>query len=265
MVDLRVRPTRGDDERRHHVTPDSAGWRYVGFDLWELKAPDFVKGGKDDREACLVFVTGKGKVTVDGKDFGEQGRRMSPFDGEPYAVYVPAGVEWGVTATTALTLAVCTAPGGGSYAPRLIPPGTNPPITRGRGSNTRYVTNILPETDPAHSLLVVEVITPGGNTSSYPPHKHDTDDLPRESLLEETYYHRLNPAQGYAMQRVYTDDRSLDEALVIEDGDVTLVPRGYHPVATVHGYDSYYLNVMAGPKRVWKFHNAKEHEWLVKA
>jgi len=264
MVELRVRPTRGDDERRHHVTPQSAGWTYVGFDLWELEPPDFVAGGKDEREVCLVFVTGKGKVTVDGKDLGELGKRMSPFDGEPYAVYVPSGVEWRVEATTALSLAVCTAPGGGSYETRVIQPGTNPPITRGKGSNTRHVTNILPETDPAHSLLVVEVITPGGNTSSYPPHKHDTDNLPAESLLEETYYHRLNPPQGFAMQRVYTDDRSLDEALVIEDGDVTLVPRGYHPVAAVHGYDLYYLNVMAGPRRTWKFHNAKEHEWLLK-
>ena len=264
MVELRVRPTRGDDERRHHVTPQSAGWTYVGFDLWELEPPDFVSGGKDTREVCLVFVTGKGKVTVDGKDLGELGKRMSPFDGEPYAVYVPSGVEWRVEATTALSLAVCTAPGGGSYETRVIQPGTNPPITRGKGSNTRHVTNILPETDPAHSLLVVEVITPGGNTSSYPPHKHDTDNLPAESLLEETYYHRLNPPQGFAMQRVYTDDRSLDEALVIEDGDVTLVPKGYHPVAAVHGYDLYYLNVMAGPKRTWKFHNAKEHEWLLK-
>jgi len=264
MAELRLRPIRGDDERRHHVTPQSAGWSYVGFDLWELEPPDFVAGGKDAREVCLVFVTGKGKVTVDGRELGELGRRMSPFDGEPYAVYVPAGAEWRVAATTALALAVCTAPGGGSYETRVIPPGTNPPITRGKGSNTRHVTNILPETDPAHSLLVVEVITPGGNTSSYPPHKHDTDNLPAESLLEETYYHRLNPPQGFAMQRVYTDDRSLDEALVIEDGDVTLVPRGYHPVAAVHGYDLYYLNVMAGPRRTWKFHNAREHEWLLK-
>jgi 5-deoxy-glucuronate isomerase len=264
MPELRVRPTRGDDERRHHITPASAGWTYVGFDLWDLEPPDFVSGGKDDREVCLVFVTGKGRVSIDGREMGEQGKRMSPFDGEPYAVYVPAGREWSVIATTALTLAVCSAPGGGAFEPRLIPPGTNPQITRGKGSNTRYVTNILPETDPAHSLLVVEVITPGGNTSSYPPHKHDADDLPRESLLEETYYHRFNPPQGFAMQRVYTDDRSLDEALVVEDGDVTLVPRGYHPVAAVHGYDVYYLNVMAGPKRVWKFHNAVEHEWLLK-
>ncbi len=117
----------------------------------------------------------------------------------------------------------------------------------------------------AHSLLVVEVITPGGHTSSYPPHKHEQDDLPNESFLEETYYHRLNPPQGFGFQRVYTDDRSLDEAMAIEDGDVTLVPKGYHPCAATHGYDLYYLNVMAGPKRIWKFHNAVEHEWLLKA
>jgi 5-deoxy-glucuronate isomerase len=135
---------------------------------------------------------------------------------------------------------------------------------RGKGTNTRYVTNILPEGEPADSLLVVEVITPGGHTSSYPPHKHDRDDLPRESLLEETYYHRLNPPQGFAFQRVYTDDRSLDEVMAVEDGDVVLVPEGYHPCAAIHGYDLYYLNVMAGPKRTWKFHNAPEHEWLMK-
>jgi len=128
----------------------------------------------------------------------------------------------------------------------------------------RLVTDILPESDPAHSLLVVEVITPGGHTSSYPPHKHDQDNLPAESLLEETYYHRLSKPQGFAFQRVYTDDRSLDEAMLVEDGDVVLVPKGYHPVAAIHGYDLYYLNVMAGPKRTWKFHNAPEHEWMLK-
>jgi 5-deoxy-glucuronate isomerase len=262
VSDLRVRPSRGEDERRHSITPASAGWTYVGFDVWELAAPGFVTGGKDDREACLVFVSGKGKVSVDGTELGEIGRRMSPFDGPPQAAYVPAGAQWRVEATTELTLAVCTAPGGGDYPARVLDIPAQ--ITRGKGSNTRYVTNILPETEPAHSLLVVEVITPGGNTSSYPPHKDDTDNLPDESQLEETYYPRLNPPQGFAMQRVYTDDRSLDEALVIEDGDVTLVPRGYHPVAAVHGYDLYYLNTMAGPRRTWKFHNATEHEWLLK-
>jgi 5-deoxy-glucuronate isomerase len=260
-VSLRVRPQAGAG-LVHHVTPASAGWTYVGFDLHRLTPGERAGAQTGDREVCLVLVSGTGRIVVDGKDFGELGKRVSPFDGPPAAVYVPAKSRWAVTATSGLELAVCSAPGGGQFPARIID--VPPQITRGKGSNTRYVTNILPETDPAHSLLVVEVITPGGHTSSYPPHKHDADDLPRESLLEETYYHRINPPQGFAMQRVYTDDRSLDEAMAVEDGDVTLVPRGYHPVATVHGYDSYYLNVMAGPKRIWKFHNAPEHEWLMK-
>jgi 5-deoxy-glucuronate isomerase len=259
MTELRVKkPADGHIT----VTPQSAGWTYVGFEVDTLEPGQSAHDNTGERELCLVFLSGKGRVIVGGKEFGELGGRTSPFDGPPAAVYIPAHTDWRVTATTRLELAGCSAPGGRNYEARVLDIPAQ--ITRGTGSNTRYVTNILPETEPAHSLLVVEVITPGGNTSSYPPHKHDTDNLPHESLLEETYYHRLNPPQGFAMQRVYTNDRSLDEALVIEDGDVTLVPRGYHPVAAVHGYDLYYLNTMAGPRRTWKFHNAAEHEWLLK-
>ena len=248
-----------------HVTPETAGWTYVGFDLWKLTPDQTAKGQIKDRETCLVFVSGKGSVTVEGRDLGIMGERMSPFSGKPWSVYIPAGVAWTVTAETPLEIGVCTAPGSGKWPMRVIRPDDLGQETRGRGTNTRYVTNILPETEPAESLLVVEVITPGGHTSSYPPHKHDQDNLPLESLLEETYYHRFNPPQGFGFQRVYTDDRSLDEAMAVEDGDLTLVPRGYHPCAAVHGYDLYYLNVMAGPKRTWKFHNEPAHEWLLRA
>jgi 5-deoxy-glucuronate isomerase len=266
MPELLVKPS-GTKGRVHHVTPASAGWRYVGFDLWRLAPGEqAVAPASADREVCLVFIAGRGKVSAGGQDFGEQGGRTSPFNGKPHSVYVPAGNAWSVTAISACELAVCSAPGhSASHSARLIGPDDVGQETRGRGTNTRYVTNILPEPEPADSLLVVEVITPGGHTSSYPPHRHDTNDLPRESLLEETYYHRLNPPQGFAFQRIYTDDRSLDEAVVVEDGDVTLVPRGYHPVAAIHGYDLYYLNVMAGPVRTWKFHNAPEHAWLMAA
>jgi len=263
MPNLRVKPQPGSG-RVHHVTPESAGWTYVGFDLFKGTPVDSFSGGSTDRETCLVFVSGRGQVTVDGVDLGELGERMSPFDGPAYAVYVPAGVTWQVTATTALELAACTAPGKpGSHPTRVIRPDQIERLTRGKGTNTRYPSNILPEDHPADSLLVVEVITPGGHTSSYPPHRHDEDDLPRQSFLEETYYHRMSKPQGFGFQRVYTDDRSLDETMLIEDGDVVMVPKGYHPVAAVAGYDIYYLNVMAGPKRTWKFHNAPEHEWML--
>jgi len=265
MPTLKIHPT-AKTGRTVHVTTASAGWRHVGFDLWQLQPGERADGGEAGRETCLVFIGGTGRVRAGTADFGTIGGRASPFEGKPWSVYVPAGERWSVDAETDATLAVCTAPGTGGHHPaRVIGPDALHQETRGKGSNTRHVTNIIPEWEPAESLLVVEVITPGGCTSSYPPHKHDQDNLPHESALEETYYHRLNPPQGFAFQRVYTDDRSLDEAMAVEDGDVTLVPRGYHPCATTHGYDLYYLNVMAGPKRTWKFHNAPEHAWLLKA
>ena len=267
---LRVRPQPGHGLVTS-VTPQGAGWRHVGFDLRRLHPGDHAAAATGGREVCLVLVSGKGVVSAGGRDLGEIGARMSPFEGRPWSVYVPQGSDWSVTATTPLELAVCSAPGlGGGLPVRLIAPESLGQEVRGKGTNTRYVTNILPESEPADSLLVVEVVTPGGHTSSYPPHRHDREDLPHESLLEETYYHRLNPPQGFAFQRVYTDAdangvRELDETMAVEDGDVVLVPKGYHPCAACHGYDLYYLNVMAGPKRTWKFHNAPEHEWLLKA
>jgi 5-deoxy-glucuronate isomerase len=137
---------------------------------------------------------------------------------------------------------------------------------RGKGSNTRFVCDILPESEPAESLLVVEVITPAGNSSSYPPHKHDSSDPAQptaETVLEETYYHQINPQQGFAFQRVYTDDRSLDETMAVEHRDTVMVPRGYHPCVAPHGYDLYYLNTMAGPERRWAFRNDPAHEWML--
>ena len=265
MSSLLVKPT-GHHGRVTHVTPENAAWEYVGFDLHRLRPGETIGDATGSREVCLVLVSGKAGITASGDDFGILGERMSPFDGVPAAVYVPGKSDWSVRAETEVELAVCSAPDDiGDLPARVISPADLSKETRGSGTNTRHVTNILPEDQPAQSLLVVEVITPGGHTSSYPPHKHDQDNLPQESMLEETYYHRLNPPQGFGFQRVYTDDRSLDEAMAVEDGDVTLVPKGYHPCAACHGYDLYYLNVMAGPKRTWKFHNAPEHEWLFKA
>lgn len=249
----------------HRVTPAGAGWTYVGFELYRLAPGQSVERETGDREACLVLVSGRADVTAGSRRWEGLGGRANPFaDANPCSVYVPFHERWRVTAQSELELAVCTAPGGGELPVRLLPPEEVTRTTRGTGSNVRHVRDILPESSPhAHSLLVVEVITPAGNWSSYPSHKHDVDNLPDESLLEETYYHRLEPAQGFAFQRVYTDDRSLDESMAVEDGDVVLVPRGYHPCAAPHGYDLYYLNVMAGPKRIWRFNTEPAHRWLL--
>jgi 5-deoxy-glucuronate isomerase len=249
----------------HKVTPQGAGWTYVGFEVHDLAPGETLKAETGEVEICLVVISGKAKASAADKDFGTIGERAGPFDGQPWSLYVPAHSHYEITVETALEVAVCAAPAKGTLPARVIPPAEVGQETRGKGSNTRHVRNILPDSSPhAESLLVVEVITPAGNWSSYPPHKHDRDALPDESYLEETYYHRLSPRQGYGVQRVYTDDRSLDETMAFFDRDVVLVPKGYHPVGAAHGYDLYYLNVMAGPKRTWKFHNDPDHEWLMR-
>ncbi|MBV1707000.1 MAG: 5-deoxy-glucuronate isomerase [Hyphomicrobiales bacterium] len=262
---LHLRP-RGTSGCIHEVTPQSAHWTYVGFAVHRLAAGEVVTVDTGSREFCVVPLAGSVNVEVGGHLLGSIGGREGPFAGPPSSAYVPPRAHMVLKATSPCEVALCSAPAQGLLPARLIAPSDVGQETRGKGSNTRHVANILPDSSPhAESLLVVEVITPAGNWSSYPPHKHDRDALPAESQLEETYYHRFNPPQGYGVQRVYTDDRALDETITVEDRDVVLVPRGYHPVGAAHGYDLFYLNVMAGPKRIWKFHNDPAHEWLMKA
>jgi 5-deoxy-glucuronate isomerase len=263
---LRVRPhAPGPDGSVLEITPESAGWTHVGFQVVKLDPGQAHEGGSVGREACLVLLTGIASIEAGELSVKRAGGRSSVFeDVPPAAAYVPAGTTYRVTAATPVELAIGTAPASGGGEPRLIDPEHMSREVRGQGTNQRFVRNILPETEPAESLLVVEVITPGGHWSSYPPHKHDTATEGEETALEETYYHRISPPQGFAVQRVYTDDRSIDETVSVEDGDVVMVPRGYHPVGAPHGYDNYYLNVMAGPRRNWIFRNDPAHDWIVR-
>lgn len=241
--------------RVHHITPESAGWGYVGFTLYRLRAGESAAEATGNREVILVLVEGKANVTGAGQDWGTLGDRMSVFEKTPpHCLYLPNGTDWTATAQTDCTLAVCSAPGKGGHPARRIGPDGITLTQRGTGTNTRWINNVAMENeDVADSLLVTEVFTPAGHWSSYPSHRHDEDDFPRITLLEETYYHRLNPANGWGVQRVFTEDGSLNETMAVSDGDVVLVPRGHHPCAAPHGIEMYYLNVMAGPLRKWRF------------
>jgi 5-deoxy-glucuronate isomerase len=236
----------------------------VGFDLYHLQPTQSISQINVDREICAVIVAGEAALRVNGALLANTQNRVSPFDSKPWALYVPIGANWKVTALTLLEVAVCSAPASVAKKPKLIQPHEVILQERGAGTNTRYVYDLLPENeDVAGSLLVLEAITPAGSWSSYPPHKHDIDDLPRESSLEEIYYYRIRPSSGFAVQRIYTDDRSTDETISVHDGQVVLVPYGYHPVGAPHGYDLYYLNVMAGPKRIWRTRTDPDHQWIL--
>ena len=216
-------------------------------------------------EVCVVVLGGTVTIRAGNTRWTDIGERRDVFDdAAPCAVYVPDGGTVAVEASAPAEIGIASAPGPATTPARLIRPSQMKRFARGTGLNERFVCDILPQSEPALHLLVVEVRTPSGHSSSYPPHKHDRDDLPNESALEETYYHRLKPAQGFAFQRVYTDDRALDESMAVEDGDVVMVPRGYHPVVVPYGYESYYLNVMAGARRAWHFRNDPAHEWMLR-
>lgn len=265
MPDLLRRPF-GTHGKVHEITPQSARWRYVGFSLYRLRPGETAAEATGDREVILVMVEGKSGFTAAGQDWGVLGERMNVFErSPPHCLYVPDGADWRVTAETECTIAVCSAPGKGGHTARRIGPDGITLTQRGTGTNTRYINNIAMENeDFCDSLLVTEVFTPPGHWSSYPSHRHDEDDFPRITYLEETYYHRIAPADGFGIQRVYTDDRQLDVTMAVSDGDVVLVPRGHHPCGAPYGFEMYYLNVMAGPLRKWRFVPSPAVEWILK-
>ena len=268
MAELIVRspPSHAPGEPVVRITPESAGWEYVGFEVHRLADGEERRFHADARELCVVMLGGRADVTAGERSWGVIGGRANVFDGLPTSAYSPAGQPLVVGATGGeAEIALCWAPARGDpgLEPLLIEAADIEVEIRGSGDMERRVHPILMADRPAERLLVVEVITPGGHWSSYPPHKHDRDALPEESSLEETYYHRIQPSHGFGLQRVYTADRSLDETLTFCDGDVVLVPRGYHTVAAPPGYDVYYLNVMAGPRRAWSFANDPDHAWLM--
>ncbi|GIN69600.1 5-deoxy-glucuronate isomerase [Bacillus sp. J14TS2] len=249
----------------HEVSSENSSLIYVGMKVVDLAPGSNFSEKLEKVECCIVALTGKINVTDHTETFENIGMRESVFEKKPTdSVYISNDRSFEVKAVTDARIILCYSPSEKQLPTRLIKAEDNSIEHRGKYNNKRLVHNILPDSDPsANCLLVVEVFTESGNWSSYPPHKHDQDNLPNESFLEETYYHEMNPNSGFVFQRVYSDDRSLDETMAVENGDVVLVPKGYHPVAVPDGYESYYLNIMAGPKRIWKFHNEPAHEWIL--
>ncbi len=246
---------------RGPVTPASAGWSYVGFEALALHAGEPIARETGSDELCIVVISGTCTVRSSDDEWRDLGGRPDPFSGMPDAVYLPPRTRYVIEGDA--EVALCTAPAGDGATARVLPGSNVQPETRGHGAHERTIHPILMGDQEADSLLVCEVLTPAGHWSSYPPHKHDRDAMPDESFLEETYYHRIRPAQGFALQRVYTGDGTLDETVTVRDGDVVLVPRGYHTVSAPPGYALYYLNVMAGPIRAWAVANDPDHEWTL--
>jgi 5-deoxy-glucuronate isomerase len=266
VTDLLVRAQAADrDGCVMRVTPESAGWRHVGFEVYRIEGGARLRRQLTGRETCVVVLGGSCDIRSSAGEWPAVGERATPFDGPPAGVYLPPGTEFEITpkGSAPVEVALGHAPAKRGAAARLIRPADARLEIRGSGAMERRIHHILMEDAQAESLLVTEVVTPGGHWSSYPPHKHDTNDPPRETALEETYYHRLRDERGFALQRVYTTDRTLDASLAVRSGECVLVPRGYHTVSAPPGYDLYYLNVMAGPLREWRVTFDPDHRPLL--
>lgn len=264
---LRVRPSRAEEGIVVRVTPEDAGWELLGFEVRRLAPGRRWNASTGPCEAVLVWLGGKANVRSDRGTWEDVGGRWSPFDGMPYALYLPPRTAFEVVAATAVELAYGWAPAEGRFSPRLVTPAEVEVELRGGRNASRQINSILPPGFPCERLVCVEVYTPGGNWSSYPPHKHDQHRVDEqgalvEADLEEVYFYKFDPPQGFALQRIYAPDGSLDVAVVAGQDDLVLIPRGYHPVCAAYGYTCYYLNVLAGSAQSLANTEDPAHVWV---
>lgn len=257
------------------VTPERAGWDFVHFQARQLAAGATWAHGTGENELALVLLGGTVRVASNRGSWDHVGARADVFDGLPHALYLPRQTAFSVTAQTDCEMGVAWVPTDEDHPARLITPDDVHVEVRGGDNVTRQINDIIPPGFDCHRLVVVEVYTPSGGWSSYPPHKHDVHTVDAEGRvveadLEEIYYYKIDKPGGYAYQRIYTDPTSplhragypIDALLMARNDDVVLVPEGYHPVVSAPGYTTYYLNVLAGSAQSLANTDDPQYAWV---
>ena len=261
---LHLRPAA---DGRVRLDPTRAGWRYLSFEGRRVGAGAAIVDPVDGVETCVVVIAGR-DVTIegDGSSWRLEGR-TDPFAGLPSALWLPDGRRLSIRiGEGAGVIAIARAPRSGRVGvatePIVVRPSDVVVEIRGAGNASRQINHIVAPAFPADRLEVVEVLTPSGNWSSWPPHKHDVDAMPGEAVLEEVYHYRFRRPEAWALQRVYRGDRSRDGIWEVRDGDVVIVPDGYHPFSATHGDDAYYLNALAGDRRTMACSFDPDLDWV---
>lgn len=258
---IRPKPSVGPSEILR-VDRSVSGFEYVSFSVRRLKKGDVFQGQTDSMELGIVLLGGTCTVQSTAGTWEHVGRRSNVFAGMPHAVYLPIHTEYTVSGVDNCEIALCFSSAEESHPAQLITPEQVEIEVRGGGNATRQINHIIKPEFHAHRLLIVEVYTPSGNWSSYPPHKHDVHNPPFEVDLEEVYYYKIERPEGYAIQRLYSANRRIDTTLVVRDGELVLVPEGYHPIVAAHGYNVYYLNVLAGSARSMAASDDPDYAWV---
>ncbi len=272
---VRPQPTAADPGLILSITPEDAGWAFIHFQVRRLAAGASWSFASGENELALVNLTGQYAVDSSRGQWQHIGGRKDVFSGAAHALYLPRRTEFTITAEAAGEFAITWVPTTEDRDPWLIRPEDVTVSVRGGDNVSRQINDLLPPGSPVERLVLVEVYTPSGNWSSYPPHKHDVhiedeDGTLIEADLEEVYYYKIDKPEGYAYQRVYTDENSplhqaghpIDALVRAEDGDAVLVPEGYHPVVSAPGYTTYYLNVLAGSAQSLANQDDPQFTWV---
>jgi 5-deoxy-glucuronate isomerase len=257
------------------VTPELAGWETIHFQVRRLAAGQAWPFQTRGHELVLVMLGGVVDVDTNRGRWQGVGRRADVFAGLPHALYLPPQTDLVVAAIMDCEFAIAWVAADEDHAPVLITPADVEIEIRGGDHATRQINRIMPPGFPCQRLVVVEVYTPAGNWSSYPPHKHDVHTVDAEGNLiqadlDEIYYYKIDRPEGYALQRVYTDGDSplhkagfpIDAAVIARHDDVVLIPEGYHPVSSPVGYTTYYLNVLAGSAQSLTAQDDPQFAWI---
>jgi 5-deoxy-glucuronate isomerase len=260
LVHPRVLPPQQSGELIHLPRQD-AQWEWMSFFVRRLQPNDVFRSRTEHEEAAFVLLGGtcfadwgQGSVRI--------GKRKNVFDGLPYVLYLSTGHTVTFTGETVCEIAECRVPSDMRAEAKLVTPKDVVSSIRGGGNVSRQIVDAITPAFPADRLMVIEVYTPGGNWSSYPPHKHDVHNPPAEVDLDEIYYYRIRQPDGFALQHLYSGDRSAERTVKTRDGDAVLVRSGYHPVVAGPGYDIYYLNFLAGSARVLAVTEDAQHVWI---
>jgi 5-deoxy-glucuronate isomerase len=246
------------------VTQERAGWQTISLRLIRLAKGRTHVVSQPGEELALVMLGGQAAVRAGAQFWERLGGRASVFSGMPHTLYLPVGtarVEIEAL-TNSCEVGVCGARASHPFPAAVIEPSAVEVEIRGGGNATRQINHIIKPDFQADRLLVVEVYTPSGNWSSYPPHKHDVHNPPGEVDLDEIYFYKISQPEGFAIQRVYTRDGRRNETVTVHDNEVVLIPEGYHPVVAAHGYDCYYLNVLAGSARSMAASDDPDYAWV---
>jgi 5-deoxy-glucuronate isomerase len=244
-----------------HLPRQNAKWEWMSFFVRRLLPGETYRARTEGEEAAFVILGGTCSADW-GQGAQRIGKRKNVFDGFPYALYLPTGREATFQAETVCEIAECRVPSQARLEPRLVTPSDVVSSLRGGGNASRQIIDVITPAFPADKLVVIEVYTPGGNWSSYPPHKHDVHDPPREVDLDEIYYYRMTQPEAFAFHHLYAGQNTSDRVLKVRNGDMVLVRSGYHPVVAGPGYDVYYLNFLAGTSRTLAITEDPQHVWI---